>query len=145
MSEYVEADLIDPTNQDEVKVCYPDQLIPDWLTRFIQGVVYLEVKNMKETNMDSLRIRLIAAVQESDQDQDSESLARRATREVRTGKKKVDIQLGELKDPMRFGKSVNGDRGIKCNLCEAVLSLGSTFKKHLGNSSYYKLSRCPVI
>ena len=140
MSEYVEADLIDPTNKDEVKVCYPDQWIPDWLTRFIQGVVYLEVKNMKETNMDSLRIRLIAAVQESDQDQDSESLARRATREVRTGKKKVDIQMEELKDPMRFGKSVNGGRGIKCNLCKVIFGVWegqdgrkNNFKRHLGS------------
>ena len=47
----------------------------------VQGVVYLEMKNMTETDMDSLRIRLIPAVQESDQDQnidqDSESSARR--------------------------------------------------------------------
>ena len=67
------------------------------ITRFMQGVVYLEIKNMKETNLDSPRIRLISAVQVSDQDQDqvsdqdqdqkSESLARREERS-RLGRRK---------------------------------------------------------
>ena len=99
---------------------------------------------MKNTSPDSLRIRLIAAVQESDQDQDqdSESLARRSISEVQTVKKKMDIQLGDLKDPMRFGKKVND--GIKCKLCQAVLGIwkgadgriNNNFKRHLGKGSY---------
>ena len=65
------------------------------LPQIIQGVVYLQLQNLKETNLDSLRIRLISAVQESDQgqDQDSESLARRPTRQVKSGKRKKNIQL----------------------------------------------------
>ena len=96
---------------------------------------------MTETNKGSLRIRLIPAVQESDQDQDidqdSESSARRPTRQVKDGKK---IQLRELKkDPLMYGKPVNDGRGIQCNLCQAVLKaysqVGDTrgiFKHHLG-------------
>ena len=98
---------------------------------------------MKNTSPDSLRIRLIAAVQESDQDQDqdSESLARRSISEVQTVKKKMDIQLGDLKDPMRFGKKVND--GIKCKLCQAVLGIwgyNNNFKRHLGKGSYLTVS-----
>ena len=31
--------------------------------------------------------------------------------------------MRELKDAMKFGKSVNGGSGIKCNLCRAVLKV----------------------
>ena len=88
--------------------------------------------------MDGLRIRLIPAVQESEQDQhqDSESSARMLTRQVKDGKK---IQLGKFDDPLMFGKPVNDGLGIQCNLCQAVLKAYSQvgehrkhFKQHLG-------------
>ena len=147
MSEYLEAELIDPTNNDEVKVRYSKHLIILGSPVLVQGVVYLDMDNMKETDMDSLRIRLIAAVQESEQDQDSESSTRRQVRQVKDGKSIVDNQLGKVKDPLKYGKLVNDGRGIKCNLCQVVLKAYSTagdtrgtLKRHLGIRSYYKLT-----
>ena len=92
--------------------------------------------------MDSLRIRLIAAVQESEQDQDSESSTRRQAKQVKDGKNIVDMQLKKLKDPLKYGNLVNDGRGIKCNLCQAVLKVYPKsydtmkgLKSHLGKSS----------
>ena len=89
--------------------------------------------------MDSLRIRLISAVQESEQDQDSESSTRRQARQ--DGKNIVDTQLEKVKDPLKYGKLVNNGSGIKCNLCQAVLKAYSKsyrtmkgLKSHLGKS-----------
>ena len=65
--------------------------------------------------MNSLRIRLIAAVQELDQDrdQDSESLTRRPTSVAKAGKKKKEIPSVNVQKRMIK---------IKCPECEAFIT-----------------------
>ena len=84
------------------------------MTLCIKGVVFLELKNLEETDVNSLRIRLIAAVQESDQhrDQDSESLTRRPTSVGTAGKKKAEIPSVNVQKPRVK---------IKCPECEAFI------------------------
>ena len=50
-------------------------------------------------------------------------------------------------DPLKFGKSVNGGRGIKCKLCRAVLKVTSRkaggtknhLRRHLGNKWFIRI------